>query len=187
MNELSRRDREVRLSAAERDEAVARIQSAYVAGRLEEQELDRRLRGAIDAVYERDLAPLLDDLPLETPPAPTAAEKSSIVAYGSVVERTGRWVVPAALKPIIYKGHLVLDLRAAHLLSDDTVVRVTSYKSTIEIIVPAGVAVDSQYIAYKGQRTADPGEDEAAPRKTVHIRGIAYKSKVVIRRSGRQG
>jgi hypothetical protein len=60
MDEISRRDNaEVRLSAAERDEAVARIQAAYADGRLEEQELDRRLRDALDAVYGRDLEPLL--------------------------------------------------------------------------------------------------------------------------------
>ncbi len=186
MNEISRRDgTDLRLSAAERDEAVARIQTAYADGRLEEQEFDRRLREAIDAIYARDLEPLLEDLPREAPPVPTKPAKGSIVAYGSRIERTGRWAVPARLTPTILKGHLLLDLRAAQLLSDETVVRIRGYKSTIEIVVPPGVEIDSRGFAYKGKWVAERADDAPSPdRKTIRIRGIAYKSTVVVRRSG---
>ncbi len=184
MNEISRRDdAEVRLSAAERDEAVARIQTAYADGRLEEQEFDRRLRDALDAVYERDLQPLLRDLPRAAPPAPAA--KGSIVAYGSRIERTGRWAVPARLRPTILKGHLLLDLRAAQLLSDETVVHIKGYKSTIEIVVPPGVEIDSRGFAYKGKWVGEQADDAPAPnRRVIRIRGVAYKSTVIVRRSG---
>jgi hypothetical protein len=188
MSEVSRRNDEVRLSTAERDEAVARIQTAYADGRLEEQELDRRLREALNAVFPRDLEPLLKDLPREPPRVPSSPPKSSIVAYGSRIERAGRWAVPPRLTPTIVKGHLVLDFRAAQLLGDETIVQVRGYKSTIEIIVPPGVEVESRGFAYKGQWTGGESGSGGAPcRRTIRIRGFAYKSKVIVRRSGPSG
>jgi hypothetical protein len=183
MNELSGGERGARASSAERDAAILRIQAAFAEGRIEEQELERRLREALDATHARDLEPLIVDLPQGEARPPAAPARESIRAYGSRIERTGRWTIPSRLVPTILKGHLLLDLRAAHLASPEAVVHLRSYKSTIEIVVPPGVDVEWRGFAYKGTWSAEPaGETRTPGRKTIRLRGIAYKSRLVVRK-----
>ncbi len=54
-------------SDAERDEVVARLQSAHVEGRLDDAELADRLEAALAARTRGDLASLLIDLPTDAP------------------------------------------------------------------------------------------------------------------------
>lgn len=52
----------MRVSQADRDEVVSRLQTAFSEGRLDENEFDERLDRAISARTHGDLAPLLKDL-----------------------------------------------------------------------------------------------------------------------------
>jgi uncharacterized Tic20 family protein len=72
-----------RVSSAEREPVVERIQLAYAEGRLDEEELDLRLQLAMTAKTQAELHALLTDLspapPVQGPPAvrtePTAEER----------------------------------------------------------------------------------------------------------------
>ncbi len=52
-----------RLSDAERDEAISALADAYVDGRLDAEEFERRMASASGATYAGDLDPLFADLP----------------------------------------------------------------------------------------------------------------------------
>jgi hypothetical protein len=57
----------VRASDAERDRAVASLRRAYAAGRLQLEELERRVERAYAAVWRAELRMLTRDLPFEMP------------------------------------------------------------------------------------------------------------------------
>ncbi|MEA2459395.1 MAG: hypothetical protein QOC95_2367 [Thermoleophilaceae bacterium] len=57
----------VRASDAERERAVANLQRHYAAGRIETEELERRVRRAYDAEWRGELRQLQRDLPFELP------------------------------------------------------------------------------------------------------------------------
>ena len=65
-----------------------------------------------------------------------------IRAFMSSVERRGRWTVPERLEVRAFWGHVVLDLRDAELTT--TTIDVGVLMGNVEIIVPPGMAVDSQ-------------------------------------------
>lgn len=186
----------LRVSTQERERITTLLQAAFAEGMLDEEELDSRVHAALAAKTRGELYPLVSDLAgvteegigAQRAPAPTSATSRPagrfMTTYGSTVERIGHWIVPSRLRPIIFKGKAVIDLTAAELTSTETRLRVTAYKSTVEIIVPRDLAVDARGFAYKGDWVEANAESEPSPaRGALRIRGIAYKSRVIIRRA----
>jgi hypothetical protein len=191
-NQLQRRSEDavakndiLRISTAEREKAITRLQVAFAEGRINDMELDNRVLGALAAKTNGDIEKLLGDLPPEpATPAPSRGKKSEkfIAGYGSTVKRSGRWKVAAKVRPVIFKGHMVLDLRAAELTGRETLFNVFAYKGTIEVIVLPGISVETDGFTYKGEwinELADDPSSSSSP--TIRIHGIAYKSKVIVR------
>lgn len=58
---------ELRVSHAERDQAVDALQNAFAEGRIDHAELDRRIEGALGARNRADLAQVLHGLPVAQP------------------------------------------------------------------------------------------------------------------------
>jgi uncharacterized Tic20 family protein len=82
----------LRVSPAEREPVVARIQQAYAEGRLDEEDLDLRLHLAMTAKSRADLHALLADLTPPVPPGPRAptwpdptAEQRLLAALGHLL------------------------------------------------------------------------------------------------------
>jgi hypothetical protein len=176
----------IRISTVDREKAIMRLQNAFVEGRLDDAELDERVLKALSSKTAADLAPIISDLPDEVFPqavgAPDLRSKKLIIGYGSQIERKGRWHVPRKVRPVIFKGHMILDLRTAELSGPETVFNVLAYKGTIEVIVLPGVSVEAHGFAYKGEWINElAGEREAPGAPVIRIHGIAYKSKVIVR------
>jgi hypothetical protein len=88
---------DLRISDADRDQALAQLSEHFQAGRLTTEELDERSGKALQAKTGRDLAALFTDLPDQAPvPKPSAAQTST------VGKRPGWWlpVVPVVAIPI---------------------------------------------------------------------------------------
>jgi Domain of unknown function (DUF1707) len=66
-NEPERRDPDLRVSQAERDEVVALLAGHFADGRLTVEEYEERVEAALAARTGRDLEPLLEDLPAADP------------------------------------------------------------------------------------------------------------------------
>jgi Domain of unknown function (DUF1707) len=168
----------LRASDGDRDRVLVRLHTAYAEGRLTEAELDERIDLALAARTEADLAAVSSDLPA-APAAPSAAAERGPagrfqMAYKSTVRRTGRWRLPEKYTTVVYKGHSLLDLRAAELDGPVTTIRVLAYKSTVDVIVPPGVRVETGGLGVSADLHGAPGPD--AP--VVHIQGFAYKGAI---------
>jgi hypothetical protein len=67
-DEPERRDPDLRVSQAERDEVVAALAGHFADGRLTVEEYEERVEAALEARTGRNLEPLLADLPAADPP-----------------------------------------------------------------------------------------------------------------------
>ncbi|MDL4819202.1 DUF1707 SHOCT-like domain-containing protein [Actinomadura opuntiae] len=167
----------LRASDGDRDRVLVRLHTAYAEGRLSETELDERIDLALAARTHDDLAEVSADLPDALAPAPAVRRGPAgrfQLAYKSGVRRTGRWRLPEKYTTVIYKGHALLDLRAAELDGPVTTIRVLAYKSTVEIVVPPGVRVETGGMGVSADLHGTPGPD--AP--VVHVQGFAYKGEI---------
>lgn len=178
----------IRASDRERDAAVARLQTAFAEGRLDDLEFDVRMRAALSAVTRPELDGLFADLPPEPAaggghPVPLTTPGRFQVAYKHGVRRAGRWRVPARYTSVIYKGSCVLDLRAAELEGPVTTIRALAYKSRIEVIVPPGVRVEISGFGVSSEVYGDQGPH--AP--VLVVRGLAYKGSIDAVTGGRGG
>jgi hypothetical protein len=175
---------QMRVSDRDRDAAVNRLQDAFAEGILDDEEFDQRMRAALVARTSADLEVLGRDLPAATTQSATigytgADRKPSgrAIAYKGPLRRGGRWRVPERFTSIVYKGSGVLDLRAAELPGRVTTLRVISYKSRTDILVPPGVRVELDGIGVsKGWNPDEPLESRLpAGAPVVRVRGIGYK------------
>jgi hypothetical protein len=80
---------DIRVSDAERDQAVAELGEHFQAGRLTQEEFDDRSGGALQARTGRDLTALFSDLP-----RPAAADPWAGTVAGPVQRPVGRGAGP---------------------------------------------------------------------------------------------
>ncbi|MGH9193418.1 MAG: DUF1707 SHOCT-like domain-containing protein [Acidimicrobiales bacterium] len=78
-----RRDPDLRVSQAERDEVVAALAGHFADGRLTVEEYEERVEAALASRIGRDLEPLLADLPAADPP-PASTRSRRRLEPGSV-------------------------------------------------------------------------------------------------------
>jgi hypothetical protein len=179
-------DTQHRVSTIEREQAVSRLQEAYIHGQLSEDELGLRIDRALKAVIKLDLSDLVSDLPALAPVVPAAAVRSpwwrrrrrDDSVYKSTVRKNGVWTLPSLYSPHVYKGILVLDLRQAILSSPETVIELNAYKSRVAIIVPPEYNIELEGGPYKGSlENLTSGGLPGSPR--ILVRGSFYKSAVI--------
>jgi hypothetical protein len=192
-----------RVTSAERESAVGRLQDAYIRGQLGERELGERIDRALGAVVALDLAELVKDLPapaLASAPVPAApaealpspwwrrrrARKLARVkgrkgydVYKSTVRKNGAWTVPDPYLARVYKGVLILDLRQAILSAARAVIELDAYKSRVAVIVPPEYGVELEGSPYKGSmENLTSGGRPDAPRLLIRCKN--YKSSIVV-------
>ena len=117
------------------------LSEAAADGRLTLDEHAERAERAHAARTLGELTALTTDL---VAPAAQPIRLDNRLAVAGVLRRErrdGRWVVPASFPVTAIFGEVVLDLRAALLQSQHTVVYATVIFGSLELIVPEGVAV----------------------------------------------
>ncbi len=175
----------IRASDRDREAFIQRLQTAFAEGRLDDQEFDQRMRGALTARTHADLDELVTDLPEAAPagpgrPAPATRPGRYALAYKNSIRRGGRWRVPERFTSVVYKGSGWLDLRAAELTTPVTTVLAVAYKSRIDVLVPPGVRVELEGFGVSKAWSPDEDTERLLPRDApvVHIKGIAYKGTI---------
>ncbi len=179
---------QIRVSDRERDVAAHRLQDGFAEGRLDDEEFDQRMRAALTARTGAELDVLTRDLPAATlAPAvshATAGPRPSgrAIAYKGPLRRAGRWRVPERFTSVVYKGSGVLDLRAAELSGPVTTLRVISYKSRTDVLVPPGIRVELDGVGVTKGWSAEEALDTALPpdAPVVRVRGIGYKGTIEV-------
>lgn len=169
----------IRVSDAEREQAVAGLREHLLAGRLTLDEFSERVEAALQARRGEELARVREDLPDVSPRAGpphrrparfTAALLGHVVRRGLRLRR--RTLAVSAL------GDLDLDLREAFIDEQQTVVTVLAAFGNADIYVPEAVSADVRGVTILGH-CREWGRDIArADAPAVHIRVIGLSGTV---------
>lgn len=163
-------DASLRVSDAEREQAVISLRDHLLAGRLTLDEFSDRVEAALGARVRGELARVQEDLPgisrsRRRPTRLTAALCGHVIRRGRL--RLGRWICAAAAC-----GDLDFDLRDAAIGHPSTTVMVLAAFGNVDVYVPEGVNVDAGGITIFGHRR-DWGPDIGRPdAPTVHVRAL---------------
>jgi DUF1707 SHOCT-like domain len=164
-------DESLRVSEADREQAVAALRQHLLAGRLTLDEFSERVGAALQARVGTELARAQADLPEIPAPSRRKPARFTSALLGHVTRRGRlrlhkRTVAAAAL------GDLDFDLREATIDLPQTAVTVLAAFGNVDVYVPEGVNVDVGGLALFGHRR-DWGRDGGHPdAPTVHVRAF---------------
>ncbi|HZP53206.1 DUF1707 domain-containing protein [Actinocrinis sp.] len=164
----------LRVSHADRDRMVEILRDAAADGRLEIEELEDRVERALTARTFADLQPLVADLPVAAPtapsvraPAPAAPADGEVVRWqvaGQRFVREGAWLVPRVIELDVHGGSARLDYTVARLPEGGhSVLRISTHGGSVRLTVPPHVAVDLSGISWHGGRVRDSASRRAVP------------------------
>lgn len=165
-------DASLRVSDAEREQAVMVLREHLLAGRLTLDEFSERVDAALRARVGGDLARVREDLPgaasavtrsRRRPARFTAALLGHVARRGRL--RLRRWTLAASAL-----GDLDLDLREATIEEPRTAVTLLVAFGNADVYVPEGVSVDVSGLTLFGHRR-EWGRDTGRPdAPDVHVR-----------------
>jgi Domain of unknown function (DUF1707)/Cell wall-active antibiotics response 4TMS YvqF len=159
-------DDSLRVSDAERDQALRILGDHAAVGRLTLDELEERSSRALAARTRGELATLTGDLPVEEDqdrPAPTLAKKAApplakkpvrwMVAIMSGSQRRGRFRAVGRINAIAFMGGDELDLREAEIEGGELVLNVVTVMGGATIYIPDSVELDVGGFSLMGANT----------------------------------
>ncbi|MEU6246204.1 DUF1707 domain-containing protein [Glycomyces sp. NPDC047010] len=159
-------DPNVRLSNAEREALIARLQTATEEGRLDLHEFAERSREVYEARTYADVERLLTDLPAEdralaVPRAPAASGDMVLEPSYTHLKRQGAWIVPGLIRVNPKYSRVTLDFRTAEFTTREVEIAVNLEYAGLKVILPKGAhAIDDGVILEGGQvinRAFTPG------------------------------
>jgi Domain of unknown function (DUF1707)/Cell wall-active antibiotics response 4TMS YvqF len=164
----------LRISDAEREAVVARLNAATGEGRLTLTEFTERSGLAYAARTEAELVPLLADLPAVAAAAPavrSAAPVRQVTPVGAV-KRSGRWRIDRDTEIGTVLGAIKLDLTHAQVAASEVELRVRAVLGSVKVWVPRGVRVEVTGTSALGSRQVEEDwqpDSLAAPLLRLHI------------------
>ncbi len=165
-------DPTVRVSDAEREQAVIVLREHLLAGRLTLDEFSERAEAALRARVGGELARLQEDLPAVSSTASRSRRRPArftAALLGHVVRRgpfrLRKWTLAASAL-----GDLDLDLREATIDGPRTAVTLLMACGNADIYVPEGVSVEVTGLAVAGHRREWGRETGGPDAPTVQVR-----------------
>ncbi|MFC4336290.1 DUF1707 SHOCT-like domain-containing protein [Salininema proteolyticum] len=188
MPDSSDRNSSLRVSDAERNEVVDRLQKALAAGYIDLGEFDERAAGAQRAKVRGDLKGLLEDIPdgevaLHADAAVMEVEERLVVktTMGDV-KKQGQWPVPGRITVKNGMGDVKLDFREAYCPHEVVEIRLDGGMGDVVIVLPdewiATENVRSTMGDVRNKCTSSP----LRARKRINVTGKTKMGDVVIRR-----
>lgn len=179
---------EIRISDAEREQAVQRLNDAVAEGRLTVTEFDDRVAAVLRARTASEVAPHLADLPGAQ--APPAVEQADLRATMSNLHRKGRWVLPRRLNVSSKAGSVKLDLTSAVVSHPVLEISLDVYAGSTTLILPAGASVDvdqveSNMVASSVSVRKVPRSPTAVGNPHVVVTGKQWAGSLVVRHQRR--
>jgi hypothetical protein len=126
---------ELRLSDAERNQVVERLNHAVSEGRLSLAEFEDRLGGVLAARTRSELAPFTADLPEAAATAPLELRVRS-----SSLTRAGRWVVPRQVAIAAKAARVRLNLTEAVITLPTVELVLDVRSSALTVVLPPGAS-----------------------------------------------
>ncbi len=180
----------VRVSDAEREAVVARLNAATGEGRLTLAEFTERSGLAYAARTHAELEPLVADLPAPAGPAAAASPASAIsparpadrvpavrhVTPVGSVKRSGRWRIDRDTLVGTVVGSIKLDLGGAEVAAPDVELRVETVLGSVKIWVPHGIHIEVTGTSAVGTRRIE--DDWSAPLAGAPLLRLRVDTKV---------
>jgi len=173
-------DASLRVSDADREQAVAELREHLLAGRLTLAEFSERVEAALTARVGGELARVQEDLPAAAAGAAGSRSKPARITaavFGRAVRRGRLRLRGRAVAASVF-GDLDFDLREATIDHPETEVTVLAAFGNADVYVPEGVNVDIGGITVFGHHRAwgrDAGRPDAP---TVHVRVLGLAGTV---------
>ncbi|GAB3508676.1 DUF1707 SHOCT-like domain-containing protein [Amycolatopsis cihanbeyliensis] len=167
LTEAQRKQRNLRVSDAEREHVVELLKRAIGRGMLDLDEFTERTDTALAARTRGELNAVLVDLPglvhqdaltsvtasamssaspgpgaASTPGVPPSADRLELKAHGSSLNRGGRWYVPAEVLVRNKYGHTTLDFTEAEVATSVVRLELDTKWGSVTMVIPEEAAVD---------------------------------------------
>jgi class 3 adenylate cyclase len=184
----------VRVTDAEREAMVARLQRACGEGRLSLDEFSERVGLALEARTSTDLELLTADLPALEPPStatatplPSRRQTSWVVGIMSGSDHRGRWHPAPVTNALALMGGCTLDLRSAEIEGSELVINAVAIMGGIDVIVPEGIQVEMTGLAIFGGKDCRVPDVRPVPGSpVVRVRVFALMGGVTVRTGKRK-
>lgn len=179
----------------EKDQAVKALIDHYAADNLTVDEFEARLDAAYTATTKGQLEQLLEGLPalasrpeegpvpsVQRVPAESVRDHGLQIAIMGGYERKGEWTPPRKLYSLAVMGGAGLDFREAKMPPGTTEVNVLAVMGGVEILVPPGLAVETNGFGLMGgfDGVDQVGVDTDADAPRLVIRGMALMGSVEV-------
>lgn len=132
----------MRISDAEREQAIAHLQACASEGRIDLDEFSQRSEAVSLARTFGDLAPILSDLPGQDTAIPAASDSLELAPRGSTLARKGRWLVPRRIVLHPKGSSLKLDFTEAAIGHREIDIELGGKGSSISLVLPHGAFAD---------------------------------------------
>jgi DUF1707 SHOCT-like domain/Cell wall-active antibiotics response LiaF, C-terminal len=164
--------REIRVSDAEREAVVARLNTATGEGRLTLEEFGERAGQAYAVRTTGELARLVDDLPVATgtPPVRVPATRERISQTIGPLKRSGRWRLDRDSELSTVLGAVKLDLRGAELVAPEVELAISTVLGSVKVWIPRGVRVEVGGATVVGTRQVEEGNVGGYPAPLLRLR-----------------
>jgi class 3 adenylate cyclase len=182
----------VRVTDAERQAMVTRLQAACGDGRLTLDEFSERVGMALEARTSVDLEQLTDDLPalapmVGAPPVPERRQTAWAIGIFSGSDHRGRWHPAPVTNAVAFMGGVTLDLRSAEIEGSELVINAVAFMGGVEVIVPEGIQVEMTGIAIFGGKDCRVPDVRPVPGSpVVRVRVFAFMGGVTVRTGKRR-
>lgn len=168
-----------RVSDADRERAVDRLNDSLLDGRLTLPEFEERFDAVSNAVYKGDLRAPLAGLP---DPMSSDAEIHVLRAGAAGLKRDGAWTVPARLEVRAAMGSVVLDFTEAKIEHRVLQIEIRLGTGSAELIVPAGATADVDgLVASTGSINNNVASQPVRGAPHFVVRGRAWLGSVTVR------
>lgn len=170
-------------SHGDRENTIGRLQNAFLAGQLNDSELEERVVQALQARTETELATITNDF-LTEPVSLQVHKVESAIAVFSGIEKKGTFTISQFFKSVAVFGGCTLDLRAAKFSSPVTQINIVAVLGGVEVIVPSGVRVFLHQLPILGGISSTLlSEELPANAPAIHIHALAVLGGIGIRSS----
>jgi hypothetical protein len=141
--EIQPSNRDMRISDAEREQIVARLNTAVSEGRLTLAEFEERVDGVLRSRTYGEVEVFVADLPAGgVPTMLTSRDVVELRNHASSMKRTGRWSVPRRLVLVGKAGSVKLNFVDAMIGHQVIDIELDVVASSTELVLPAGATAD---------------------------------------------
>lgn len=163
MTEISENPVEPRVSDADRNGTLRRLQRAVALGLINIDEFEERSVAVSLARLRPELDLLVQDLPGPAAVATSTIDRVELRGWGGSLKRRGEWIVPTRLSLVRRVGSIDLDLTRARFAGPVVIIEVDTRFGSLDVRLPerASASIDDLevYLGHaRDRRKAPPFE-----------------------------